>query len=154
MAEVHNTIFNLKNNNALRPNGLGPSFFQFFWSIIKEDVYNITLQFFKEGWIIPIFKSNIMVLIPKVPYTDRIEHFGPIEMENSKQKNITKILADSLTKIIPHIISQEHKVFIHGRSIKDCICLASEVANLLHNKSFGGNIAMKVDISKDFNTPN
>lgn len=42
--------------------------------------------------------------------------------------------------------------FIHGRDIKDCICTASEAANLLHNKAFGGNLALKIDITKAFDT--
>lgn len=42
--------------------------------------------------------------------------------------------------------------FIHGRNIKDCLCIASEATNLLHNKAFGGNLAMKIDITKAFDT--
>jgi hypothetical protein len=32
------------------------------------------------------------------------------------------------------------------------LCIASEAANLLHNKSFGGIVALKIDISKAFDT--
>jgi hypothetical protein len=32
------------------------------------------------------------------------------------------------------------------------LCVASEAANLLHNKSFGGNLALKIDIRKAFDT--
>jgi hypothetical protein len=41
---------------------------------------------------------------------------------------------------------------VHGRNIKDCIGLALEAINLLHNKAFGGNLALKIDISKAFDT--
>jgi hypothetical protein len=55
---------------------------------------------------------------------------------------------------MPSIISEEQKGFIHDRNIKDCLCVASEAANLLHNKSFGGNLALKIDITKAFDTLN
>jgi hypothetical protein len=57
---------------------------------------------------------------------------------------ISKVLADRLAKIMPTLISKEQRGFIQGRNIKDCICLTSEAINLLHKKSFGGNVAIKI----------
>lgn len=54
---------------------------------------------------------------------------------------------------MPHIVSQEQNSLIHGRNIRDYILLTSKVANLL-NKTYGGNITMKVDISGEFETLN
>ncbi|GAU26296.1 hypothetical protein TSUD_55940 [Trifolium subterraneum] len=59
-------------------------------------------------------------------------------MANFKFKIISKIIADRLASILPTIVSEEQKGFIHERNIKDCLCVASEAVNLLHNKSFGG----------------
>jgi hypothetical protein len=73
-------------------------------------------------------------------------------MANFKFKVISKIIADMLAKIMPNIISEEQMGFIHDRNIKDCLCIAFEAANLLHNKAFGGNLALKIDISKAFDT--
>jgi hypothetical protein len=53
---------------------------------------------------------------------------------------------------MPTLISEEQKGFIHGRNIKECLCIASEAANLLHNKTFGGNLALKIYITKAFDT--
>jgi len=55
---------------------------------------------------------------------------------------------------MPHIILEEQRGFIKGRNIKDCICLTSEAVNLLSKKTYGGNIACKIDISKAFDTLN
>ncbi|KAK2388551.1 hypothetical protein QL285_062226 [Trifolium repens] len=73
-------------------------------------------------------------------------------MANFKFKVISKIIADRLASIMPVIVSEEQKGFIHDRNIKDCLGIASEAANLLHNKSFGGNLALKIDINKAFDT--
>ncbi|MCI15802.1 RNA-directed DNA polymerase (Reverse transcriptase), partial [Trifolium medium] len=55
---------------------------------------------------------------------------------------------------MPAITSVQQRGFIKGRNIKDCICVASEAINVLHKKSRGGNLAVKVDIAKAFDTLN
>jgi hypothetical protein len=100
----------------------------------------------------PGFNSNIIALLPKVQNATSIDQFRHITMENFKFKVISKIIADRLASVLPSIIFEEQMGFIHGRNIKDCLCIASEAANLLHNKSFGGNLALKIDISKAFDT--
>jgi mannosylglycoprotein endo-beta-mannosidase len=73
-------------------------------------------------------------------------------MANFKFKIISKIIADRLASILPNLISEEQKGFIHGRNIKDCLCIASEAANLIHNKAHGGNLILKIDVAKAFDT--
>lgn len=46
---------------------------------------------------------------------------------------------------MPLLVSKEQKAFIQGRCIKYYTCLASKSINHLDNKSFGGNLALKVD---------
>jgi hypothetical protein len=53
---------------------------------------------------------------------------------------------------MPGLISKEQRRFIHGRQMKDCISVSSEATNLMHKKSFGGNLALKIDIPKAFDT--
>jgi len=148
--EIFSAVTNLKRDSAPGPNGFGAFFFHKYWSIIKADVINVVSQFFSDEWILPNYNSNTIVLIPKQENADSIDQFRPIALANFKHKILTKILADRLAQIMPTIISKEQRAFIHGRNIRDCICLTSEVVNLLHNKCFGGNVAMKIDISKAF----
>ncbi|CAI8599889.1 unnamed protein product [Vicia faba] len=67
-------------------------------------------------------------------------------------KIISKILADRLAPLMPHLISSEQRGFIQGRHIKDSMGLASEAINLLDSKSWCGKIVLKVDIAKAFDT--
>jgi len=53
---------------------------------------------------------------------------------------------------MPLIVSSQLRGSIQGRHIKVCICLTSVAINLLHNISFGGNLDLKIDISKAFDT--
>lgn len=98
------------------------------------------------------FNSNTIVLIPKTNNADTVNPFRQKTLTNFKYKIISKLLEDRLATIMPHIISKEQRGFIKVRNIKDCILLTSEAVNLLDKKSFGGNIAFKIDIAKDFDT--
>ncbi|PNY16800.1 ribonuclease H, partial [Trifolium pratense] len=150
--EIKNAVFSLNKDSAPGPDGFGGFFYQTYWDIIHKDVVNAVLQFFSSGWILPNFNSNTLILIPKTSNADSIDQYRPIALANFNFKIISKVLADRLAKIMPTIISKEQRGFIQDRNIKDCICLASEAINLLHNKSYGGNVAMKIDISKAFDT--
>ena len=151
-AEVKNAVFNLNHDNAPGPDGFGASFFQQYWEIVKKDVYAAVLQFFQTGWLPPNYNANTLILIPKTPNADNIDQYRPLALTNFKFKIISKVLADRLSQILPNLISQEQRGFIRGRNIKDCIALTSEAINVLDKKSFGGNLAMKIDVSKAFDT--
>lgn len=150
--EIKAVIFALNKESAPGPNGFGALFFQHYWDTVKGDVIAAVLQFFSTSWILPGYNSNIIALIPKIHNALSIDQYRPIAMANFKFKVISKITAHRLAQVMPSIISKEQMGFIHGRSIKDCICTASEAANLLHNKAFGGNIALRIDITKAFDT--
>lgn len=96
--------------------------------------------------------SNLVVLIPKHHGADRIEEFRPIALANFQFKIISKVPADRLANIAPKIISENQRGFIKGRQISECTCIASEAVNLLNYKAFGGNLALKFDIRKAFDT--
>ncbi len=100
----------------------------------------------------PSYNANTMILIPKTTSADTMDHFIPIVMENLKFKIISKIIVSRLAKVMPEITSKEEIGFIQGRNIKNCVCMASKAINILDQKSFGGILALKVDISKAFDT--
>jgi hypothetical protein len=154
MEEIKSAVFSLNNDSAPGPDGFGACFFQTYWDIISQDVINAVLQFFTTGWILPNFNSNTIVLIPKVSNANSLNQYRPIALANFKFKILSKIIADRLASIMPAITSVQQRGFIKGRSIKDCICLTSEAINVLHKKSVIGNLALKVDIAKAFDTLN
>lgn len=64
-------------------------------------------------------------------------------MANFKFKIISKTLAERLAQLMPSLISAESNGLIQGRNIKDYVCLAFQRDNIMHNKIYGGNIALK-----------
>lgn len=81
-----------------------------------------------------------------------MDQFRPIALANFLFKIITKILADRLSLIAPRIISDQQHAFIKGRHISNCLFQASECVNYLDKKCFGGNVGVKIDIRKAFDT--
>lgn len=96
--------------------------------------------------------SNHAVIIPKIQGANSIKHVRPIALANFKFKIITKVLVDRLAKVAPKIISYHQRGFIQDIKIQDSICIAYEVFNMLDKKAFGGNLALKIDITKAFDT--
>ena len=152
--EVKRAVFDLSGDAAPGPDGYSGHFYQCFWGIVGEDVVKSTQYFFLHNYIMPNLNSNLLILIPKVPGADKLDNFRPIALANFQFKIITKILADRLGLIAAKIISPNQRGFIPGRHIHDCIMTASEAVNLLHKKAYGGNLAMKIDVRKAFDTVN
>lgn len=91
-----------------------------------------------------------MVLIPKISSADTMDQFRPIAMENFKFKIISKIIANRLAQVVPNIISEEQRGFLKGRNLKGCVCLASKAVNIMDNRAYGGNLALKVYINRAY----
>lgn len=68
-------------------------------------MFNSVIYFFLHNWILPGLNSNAIALIPKFPEAEKIGDYRPIPPANFQFKIITKVLADSLAKIAPKIVS-------------------------------------------------
>lgn len=100
----------------------------------------------------PHFNSNILILIPKLQDSECISDYRPIALANFVFKITTRIVADRLGPIASRIISPNQSAFLQGRSIVDPIVLTSECVNLLDRTCKRGNVAIKFDITKAFDT--
>ena len=150
--EIKRAVFSLNPNSAPGPDGFPGSLYQKCWHIVGEDVCKAITIFFQHSWLLPGFNSNFITLIPKNPSADSISNFRPIALANFIFKVIPKILSDRLSNIAPHLISNQQNGFVKGRHIHNSIGITSECFNMLDRKNFGGNIAIKLDIAKAFDT--
>ncbi|XP_062005969.1 uncharacterized protein LOC133723163 [Rosa rugosa] len=150
--EIHMTVNSMDDYSAPGPDGNSGCFFKQCWSVVGSEVVQAVQHFFISGTIIPHFNSIVVILIPKKQEADRIADFRPIALANFVFKIITKIIATRLSPIVARIVSPNQSAFITGRSVADPIILTSECINLLDIKCKSGNIALKLDISKAFDT--
>lgn len=103
------------------------------------------------GKILVSLNLNFMFLIPKIPKASKIVQYCPIVLGNFLYKTITKIISDHLAIMASKIITPNQFGFLQGSHIEDCI-LSVYFANILGKKCYGGNVTMKIDIKKAFDS--
>ncbi|KAK3195513.1 hypothetical protein Dsin_026823 [Dipteronia sinensis] len=118
------------------------------------DIVTAVQEFFSLGKLLPNLNSNFIVLIPKVTDALSVDQYRPIVLENFLFKVITKIIASRLGDVAAIIISPNQFGFVKGRQIQDCIAIASNCIKALDKRCYRGNIVIKIDIRKAFNTIN
>lgn len=105
LEEIFDVVFSLNKDNAPDPNGVEAVFYLTYWNIIKQDVSNVVLQFFKFGWVFPRVNSNTVILIHKNNVADSLDKFRRIAISNFKFKIISKIRAYRLVILMPNIVT-------------------------------------------------
>ena len=91
-------------------------------------------------------------MIPKVKNLDLVSEFRPISLCNVLYKIFSKVLANRLKKILPHIIIEQQSAFTKNRLISDNILVAFELLHCLqnHKSTKGDFMALKLDMSKAY----
>lgn len=150
--EVRDVVFDIDPSSASRPDGFTGKFFKFAWVVVSEDVCRAVCFFFSSGLLSIGLNSNFLTLIPKVENADVLESFHPIVLGNFLFEVISKIISSQLGLITRRIISPNQFGFIKVRQIQYCIVVAFDYVNSLGQKFYRGNMAMKIDIRKAFDT--
>ena len=95
---------------------------------------------------------TFITLIPKAKNPILVSKFRPISLCNVLYKIFSKVLANRLKKILPHIITEHQSAFTKGRLIFVNILIAFESFHCLHHhkSSKDGFMALKLDMSKAY----
>ncbi|XP_042959541.1 uncharacterized protein LOC122294687 [Carya illinoinensis] len=152
--EIYQAFASIKADSSPGPDGFGSAFYVSSWSIIKEDVMAAVREFYSGQTLPRYYSSSFLVLIPKIKNPQSYDSFRPISLCNVIYKVFSKTLVDKLSLILDDAIAPEQGAFVKGRNILENITLTQEMVKLLHRKNRGGNILMKIDMSKAYDRVN
>ena len=121
------------------PDGMPPLFFQHYWDLVGKDITTYVLSFLNSASLPENLNHTFITLIPKVKNPKLVFDFRPISLCNVLYKIFSKVLANRLKKILPHIITEHQSAFTKDWLILDNILVAFKWLHCLQNhKSFKG----------------
>jgi hypothetical protein len=109
--EVENALFQMHPLKSPRSNGFSTYFYQQSWSIMKNEVCNVVLDFLNHDvFDVDVNVTNI-ALIPKSNNPSCVIDYRPISLCNVVYKLISNVLANRLKNVLPFIISPTQGAF-------------------------------------------
>ena len=150
--EIKKILFAMATNKSPGPDGFTCEFYKAAWPIIGNDFTAVVQSFFATGFLPKDINSTILALIPKKDEAIRMGDYRPISCCNVLYKVISKILANRLKKILPKFISTNQSAFVKDRLLMENVLLASELVKCYHKPTVSSRCAVKIDISKAFDS--
>lgn len=96
--------------------------------------------------------ATVLTLIPKKMDAETMREYRPISCCNLIYKIISKIITNRLQAIIPEAVEPNQSTFIKDRLMLENALLATELVKNYHRNSAKTRCALKIDISKAFDT--
>ena len=96
---------------ALGPDGMPPISFQHYWESIGDDVVKAVVSCLNSTSIESSLNHTFITLIPKVKSPEYVIEFRPIALCNIPYKLVSKVLANRLKRVLPHIIFESQECF-------------------------------------------
>nr|GFC52209.1 putative RNA-directed DNA polymerase, eukaryota, reverse transcriptase zinc-binding domain protein [Tanacetum cinerariifolium] len=149
--EIKEAIWDCGSSKASGRDGYTFAFVKKFWGTIHIDLHEFVDYFFTFSTMPHGANSSFFTLIPKVNNPTCIMDFPPISLIGIHYKIITKILANSLAKVVDKIISKEQSAFIAGCQILDGPLILTEIIEWykIRQKKL---LIFKVDFEKAFDS--
>ena len=150
--EVDVALKSMAPLKASGPDGMPPIFFQHYWDSIGDDVSCAVLSYLNTSIIPASLNQTFITLIPKSKSPEKVSEFRPIALCNILYKLISKVLANRLKSLLPHVISESQSAFQPDKAISYNILVAYETLHHMKTKKTGkvGYMALKLDMSKAY----
>eukprot|EP00253_Pinus_taeda_P010247 PITA_10247 len=147
--EIRAATFSMQQDKAPGPDGFTVAFDQNHWETIKKNFVWMVKNVFQNHKMGENTKSSHIALIPKEANPLSFDRFRPISLCNVSYKIVTKILANRLKKLLPHLISENQGGFVPSRQITDNVILIQEAIHSSFNRGERGMI-IKLDMANSF----
>ena len=152
MEEVAAVVNQMGPLKAPGSDGYTVGFYQQHWATMGPKVCEAELHFFNSSVMDLAINMTHVALIPKNNNPLSVLDYRPISLCNVMYKIISKVLANRLKEVLPHIISPFQSAFLSGRLITDNILAAYETFHTMHTHMWSkvGYMGIKLDMSKAY----
>eukprot|EP00253_Pinus_taeda_P024741 PITA_24741 len=147
--EICAATFSMQQDKAPGPDGFTVAFYRNHWETIKKDFVRMVKNVFQNHKMGENTKSSHIALIPKEMNPLSFDIFRPISLCNVSYKIVTKILANRLKKLLPHLISENQGGFVPNRQITDNVILIQEAIRSSYNRG-EREMIIKLDMANAF----
>ncbi|XP_074347168.1 uncharacterized protein LOC141685998 [Apium graveolens] len=121
------TLKAMPRNKSPGPDGFTAEVFLEDLEIIGPDFCKAVQHFFATSNMHLGVNSTSIALIPKVSNPVSMKEFRPISLCSIMYKCISKIIANRMKALMPHLVNDSQSAFISSRSISDNILMAQEL---------------------------
>lgn len=142
----------MPSNKSPGPDGFPCEFYKATWSVIAHDFTVAIQSVFMKSFLPKRINSTVLALIPKKKKALEMKDYRHIACCNVLYKVVSKIIANRLKPFLPRIISTNQSAFIQGRLLMENVLLATELVKDYHKENVSLRCAMKIDISKAFDS--
>ena len=150
--EIKAVLFAMPSNKSPGPDGYNAEFYRSTWAIIVHEFVVAVQSFFVKGFLPKGVNSTILALIPKITEAVEMKDYRPISCCNVLYKVISKLIANRLKLLLPQFISANQSAFVSERLLIENLLLATEIVKDYHKESISSRCAIKIDISKAFDS--
>ena len=129
--EIEFSIFQLGSFKSPGPDGILAFFYQEYWDLVKNDIFNYVQAFFHTCSLLKTLNQTFITLIPKNSCPKNVNHFRPVSLCNIIYKVISKIIVNRLKPLMDYLITPFQNAFIKGRNISDNNLITYEIFDML-----------------------
>ena len=107
------------------------------YKIFSDDLKHLFLETTQEikynGNLTQTQKQASILTLPKKGDLTRLKNWRPLSILNTDYKIITKMLANRLSKVLPHIINEDQTCSIKGRVIQENLSIIRDIIDYSNN---------------------
>lgn len=152
ISELALALKELVNDKSPGSDGFTTNFYKFFWTDIKDILYESYLYSFENKRLSQSQRIGIINLIPKKDKDIRfLKNWRPVSLLNTDYKILTKALAIRLQKVISNLVHTDQVGYIKGRNIGENIRTIADIIECTRLSNIPGMIAL-IDFEKAFDS--
>ena len=151
-AEIEAALKQMHPTKSPGPDNIPAIFYENYWDILGNDVVGMVLNVLNSNISMTDINKTFITLIPKINNPAKMTDFRSISLCNVIYKLISKVLANRLKLVLPHIISENQSAFLSERLITDNVFIAFELMHYVDHKKDGKDcyMAINLDMSKAY----